>query len=824
MKKNMIFLLVTMTIFVCRSQNLLNNPDFQRLYGTYPMDWGRNIAGVPNAVKLLPNQGPNRKNAVRLDLSEMVSYPQGGLRLVPGEQYEIGAWVRTRDFRSQQSGIIIYNDGWFDESGVSPIPANTDGKWMKVTKTVSCPHPSTRRRSYFNNSPYYAFTVYAVEARGQLDVASPFLIPVSDKAKEFSRHGKSLLDNVRIVPVSPRLSELPSRNAVISFYWPSSPKGKVWCKIYSEDGNFAQGKGEITGHRAKIRFPRLPVGTGILLAEVDQENGKGFLPAGDYAVKVLEPLEPSPIRRLNNLAAEVSCRKIEPGRYAFSFAEGGWVYVKTKAPKICVDGRQLSGFMVEGSHEFMCHIPAGRHEITLDPSAGTPQALRRIPEIHVFAFDFPQYNEKFWKKHLLPHVNAPSASSGWSPRKTRKEYLAELFRSGRELAMNNGIHTRKKYDPLQIANDFRHNRGMIFGSCLQYDELDPALPESLIMAFSEALWQLQDIQKPVYIWAEKGGKFLSPQVHTSLISAVSNVAGGRGKIQNETYCRLWADEKLMESALSKYRDSVAFAKSYYPDYPRHMLMIAGGYLSAGNHVIQLTSNPECDPKAGIDRFFHMCANDPVFEGLYGIGIYAIHHSDEEMVRWYGKLFRHYGIEGKKELLSEKYGFRLKTEYLKNCDFTDGLENWSVQGKVTAGRFDNLGKMQGRNWARRANDPQKDLGNSAAVLSPGSSISQTAEGMIPGRRYSVTCIVAERSMVESKKKNSKIKPEIKITLSQADQINCRKKHSGGFLTVKVIFTARKAQTGVTFSSLPGKPGELVLNYVAFRPYFSEGAEK
>ena len=231
MKQILTLTLFAAVLFVCRAQNLLNNTDFRHVYGQYPMDWGTNLDGYSHAVELLQDQGPQKENAVRLDLSEMEFYGQGGLRLVPGEQYEIGAWVRTKNFQSNRSGVVIYNLGWFGEAGAKPIPADTNGEWVKLSATITCPKPDTKKPGYFYNSHIYAFCIYATQVNGLVDFASPFLIPVSEKAKEFSRRGTSLLDNVRVVPVSPRLTEIPSQNAVIEFFWPNTPEGQILCKI-----------------------------------------------------------------------------------------------------------------------------------------------------------------------------------------------------------------------------------------------------------------------------------------------------------------------------------------------------------------------------------------------------------------------------------------------------------------------------------------------------------------------------------------------------------------------------------------------------------------
>ncbi len=826
--KRLLTSLLGAACFALNAQNLLNNADFQYLCGKLPADWGICLEDHPGSVELLPNEGPQKQNAVRLDLRDLVYYSQGGVRLAPGETYEIGAWVRTKDFHGSRSGVIVYNMGWFDEAGATPIPADTSGGWVKLSATITCPLPDSKRPGYFRNSPYYGFCIYATEAQGELDVASPFLIPLSEKAKEFSRPATSLRDNVRAVPLSPRLSELPSHNAVLDLYWPNAPEGKVRCTIISasqkpDERNVFEMKGEFADHRVKLTFPKLPAGPGILQLDVDQGTGDGFLPAGNYAVNVLAEPEPSEVRALNNLVSEISYRELEPGRYVFSFAEGGWMYLKSKAEEIRLDGNTLAGFDVEGSREFMCRIPAGNHEIRLDPAAGAPEALRRIPELLIYALDDPEFDGTFWEKYLLPQVNAPSMSFAWVPWKTGKELYARLLKTGRWFICNGGMHARKKYDPLQLAESFRNIRTLMYENCaFVYDELNPASHSSMITAFAEALWQLQKNDAPVYLWSEWGGRFLTPQYHANLISALSNSAGGRGRILAESYCRVWADEELMNRELARYRKTAAMVSRYYPTYTKNMEMITGGYLTPGGSILE-TSNPECDPKAALDRYFRMCAVDPEFEGLYGIGVYFIRDTDEELVRWIGKLLRHYGIEGQKELLSEKYGFQLKTEFLKNGDFTEGLEHWKTEGNVTAGRFENLGKMQGRQWGRgEVKEEKKNLGDSAALLPPGSSVIQTAQGLIPGRRYSVTGIVAAQDMLDSKNKGKKFQPELKVTVSGADQVEqlSTRARVGDFQVVKVLFTATGDTADVTFTALKEKPESMLLNFVSIRPYFTD----
>ena len=70
-------------------------------------------------------------------------------------------------------------------------------------------------------------------------------------------------------------------------------------------------------------------------------------------------------------------------------------------------------------------------------------------------------------------------------------------------------------------------------------------------------------------------------------------------------------------------------------------------------------------------------NAPEFFGLYGLMVYKSTYAEEEAVRWCGRLFRHYCIEGHTDLLSERYGFKYRLDHIQNGDFDDGLTGWTV---------------------------------------------------------------------------------------------------------------------------------------------------
>ena len=72
-------------------------------------------------------------------------------------------------------------------------------------------------------------------------------------------------------------------------------------------------------------------------------------------------------------------------------------------------------------------------------------------------------------------------------------------------------------------------------------------------------------------------------------------------------------------------------------------------------------------------------------------------------------------------------------------------------------------------------------------------------------------------------SNNLRPELSVSLSNADRVELRKIHSRGFLSLKCIFTAKDPQTDITFAAPPEQTDDLLLNYAAIRPYFTDETE-
>jgi hypothetical protein len=72
----------------------------------------------------------------------------------------------------------------------------------------------------------------------------------------------------------------------------------------------------------------------------------------------------------------------------------------------------------------------------------------------------------------------------------------------------------------------------------------------------------------------------------------------------------------------------------------------------------------------MDQQMNVVANHPAMSGVGGLEWWTSLQADEETVRFVGKLYRHYAIEGKTEMLTKDPLF---LTHIRNADFEKGIE-------------------------------------------------------------------------------------------------------------------------------------------------------
>lgn len=170
-------------------------------------------------------------------------------------------------------------------------------------------------------------------------------------------------------------------------------------------------------------------------------------------------------------------------------------------------------------------------------------------------------------------------------------------------------------------------------------------------------------------------------------------------------------------------------------------IVCFGYLCAPPE--SCNTDASVDYKVWMDMQYNMLANDPAFRGLYGVMEYTSPYADEEALRWQGRLYRHYFIEGKKTMLSKELGFRYQLTHVKNPDFNDGTKGWTVapaeEGSIGTNHLDGFGWLEGRYPRTSEGDDFLLMKRSA---SKPNTVSQEIKNLKPGRLYSLKMFTAD----------------------------------------------------------------------------------
>ncbi|MGD9495313.1 MAG: hypothetical protein AB7Y46_03275 [Armatimonadota bacterium] len=250
--------------------------------------------------------------------------------------------------------------------------------------------------------------------------------------------------------------------------------------------------------------------------------------------------------------------------------------------------------------------------------------------------------------------------------------------------------------------------------------------------------------------------------------------------------------------------------------------------------------PHVNYNAYLDMQFQYIATHPAFFGLGAMHIWRSGYTDEERLRWVGRFFQHYGIEGNTHrLTADPY---LLT-HIANPDFTDGLSGWTVEpaaeGSIEASSWEGYGKLQGRYY--RGNDTFALLRRSAERPNV---LTQTIRGLQVGRLYSVKMLSADYGELQAGR-SAKVLHPLSVTLDGCDLIPGAKhqyqeafptrQRIGEFTTENPLYlnmhwhvfraTGTTATLRISDWRAPDDPGgpagqELMVNFVEVKPFLPD----
>ena len=823
---------------VAEGENLLINGRFDAEEVEFPEFWS------PSSAKdVIYNRvgGPEgKKPSVVLKSGDAksgtVSLRQQGMTLVAGETYRLSAYIKTKGFKSRYAGLVIHNSGWTSAVGITKLPADSD--WTLHEKTFKL-IPSKNQE--------YGLAMFACNPTGEIHFADVKLVAVSNGAREGSTSQASIVAAPRLVPLRPLLNKIPRAKPqmTLKLYGLLPDKRNAYeCRIVPSKTISEQIVPVADDGKIVVNLAGLGCGDHSLKAVIRHRKTQATILEGAYPITIVDipTIDRSDIRQLNNLVAELLNQPVgnSPAPQPFNFVNprDGWVFVAftTDAPApgltVKIDDRDTAITAATDRLEAFRELPMGTHRITVSGNNATARLLvRSIPEI----FDYPpcasshvpengSYGWDFMKKHILYAVT--TLNGGVLPGKA----LPQAKALGLKWLAN--FNVRSLSDPAELRTRMEKSPGMTQPQYDGFTSDELFFGRATIVNYSDTLRLLHNPKnRLVYTWIV--GKPSISSLHTDFMSTCLNASGGRGRLLFEAYCHPQDTEEAAAAYLDdKVGETMRRFNAFFPNAAAGTGIIFGNFNQIP--IISLEHNPAVDFKYFLDMQVNLIANSPDFKSLATTGYWGTYYGDEELVRWSFKLMRHYAVEGNKEMLSDRYGFKYNPGFLVNGDFADGLKNWSTspaaEGSLRPHTIAGYGKnSQGRWGGGKAGDTVCVMTRSADKPN---RISQTAKGLEVGRVYCLQFVTADLEDITSKRYNPRrygICAELEgaqilpgkgfVHIDRRNKGRYKDNHNVAKINLnRIIFRATSPTQVVAFNDEKAAAGEeLVINFIQLKPY-------
>ena len=592
---------------------------------------------------------------------------------------------------------------------------------------------------------------------------------------------------------------------------------------------------------------------------------------------------------LNNLVTELldleTPQTQAHRQYNFANPRAGWIFVSSAAAVRGAQSVKVILHTADGDvelaahrdgrmavHEAMRHLPAGEHTLSVHCEGGAALhglVVRAIPEIVYPGLGYwtrqamsrqSPYDWAFLKRiGIAENINVI----------LERNFDASLDavqwrRQGGKILTREGTHVliklrKESGQPFTAdwAYEFLSGRpglkradrdGIMMSEFNGYGSQKgeyPALTEATQRLFSNPQFKGKVFNPyTVVMYRSEGGMAFVRE----LIKAGSKIVEERYLSEQPTEAEAtallsgWGIAKVMKEYQKKM-----------PDIQKHMIWNLG-YMSAPPE--SLNTNPAVNYKVFMDMQLNCIANDPAFAGLYGVMWYHSAYADEETLRWSAKLFRHYCIEGRRDMLgSDPYIL----PHIENPDFADGDSGWNLSPATTGSMAVKHAAGYGRRQARY-------IGQSGPIENQGdyflwtkrnadrpNTFSQPIKALEPGRLYSLKVITADYQELLSEK-STRAAHQLGIQIDNAVPAPRRSfQHVFGsdklWLTYHFFVFRTKSDTatltisdwvsddhvywpsewGIQFNiekwKKPGKPGgpigrELMFSFIELQPYLED----
>ncbi|MBI4244529.1 MAG: LamG domain-containing protein [Planctomycetes bacterium] len=409
---------------------------------------------------------------------------------------------------------------------------------------------------------------------------------------------------------------------------------------------------------------------------------------------------------LNNFVTELLNIKKDKSEnyeeYKFTNPRDGWIFISVDIKGkgkvyISVDSMEKEEAIIvhekEGTDmlEAMRLLPAGEHRIKVwsEGEASLSLIVRAIPELlfrgflggpPIGGYEPSDYWE-FLQRYIVKNINCMICGSGGFVNNPEiMSIVKEWKKQGKKWVHECGLPGTGTSTTASLEQSYTYWAGepgfsvsLLDG--IVVDEFGPRRSNEQFEVWTKAVKDIHENESLRFktFYAYFGDPMYGNEYCRRFIDMVIDT---NNKIAWEKYLVEQPTERSAKRYIGTHikQDVITWRKEH-PRCIEHMIMVLG-YFSLPI-VESLNVNPGVDYKVFMDMQFNLLANDPLFSGLCGVMEYSSAYAEEETVRWASELFRHYCIEGKKEMLSKKYGYKYILDHIQNPDFGNGTERWTV---------------------------------------------------------------------------------------------------------------------------------------------------
>ena len=480
-------------------------------------------------------------------------------------------------------------------------------------------------------------------------------------------------------------------------------------------------------------------------------------------------------KKLNNLVSvllEASAVSKSSPSLTFSRASGGWISISatgkaTGTVRVFLN-KEPGAVIVHGGddpNEAMRYVTRGEQTIRVECQGEVmldKLVVKAIPELIHCGLGFnPEiksygvYDMDFLKADILPNITTLIVPSHM---KFADSVIDDWHRCGKKFVAEVGIDSQSKTpdDDFKywssfldkapfldgiIINEFIVNRPVVEWAELTPERLGRMERERKdYERYGEAIKKLRADDrfrdKLLYAYVGGSGKKLNQEIiGTNVIRTILDCGY---RVALERYLHEMSSEQGSKSALQTFVDGIADWEAKEPGVKKQMVIAFGLFSMPPGGI---NKQPNVDYHVWMDQQMNLVANHPNLAGVGGLEWWTSLLADEETVRFVGKLYRHYAIEGKTNLLTRDPLF---LTHIQNADFEKGTAGWTLhpaeKGGIAVKSFPRYGRIEGRFMGLgRPADPEH-IGDTFLWMKRSAkgpnTVAQTIKDLEPGRLYSI----------------------------------------------------------------------------------------